>query len=258
MVLSMSAEDSIPASPTGGEGSVAKAKAADNEDLPEDWRMSIDEDNGRTYYWNVKTREVSWFRPEDGSVSADESSPPSNLVSRLARRRTEDDSATSTPASQKRRAAQRWMAALQSGVSREQDELSGKYMNRSPTKMLRARSGSGTVNRGSEGPGEDTFARRINLLNRREQPPVLVDDERAEFLAWLDEAYGTEKGSSFLPLPRGLGFAEASPKRGDTRDFDKRIKLTRDPAGPSHLPMGLGNPKPSRKCEMRALCRTAV
>jgi len=43
----------------GGEG------VEEDGDLPENWRMSVDKKKGRTYYWNVKTREVSWYRPLD-------------------------------------------------------------------------------------------------------------------------------------------------------------------------------------------------
>jgi hypothetical protein len=44
--------------------------AADREELPENWRKSVDEEKGRVYYWNVQTREVSWFRPADAKIAS--------------------------------------------------------------------------------------------------------------------------------------------------------------------------------------------
>lgn len=46
------------------------AAAADTEELPENWRKSVDEEKGRVYYWNVQTREVSWFRPAETKIAS--------------------------------------------------------------------------------------------------------------------------------------------------------------------------------------------
>lgn len=49
----------IPPESPGGSGS------KDSEgDLPPDWRDAKDPKSGRTYFWNVRTRERQWHRPE--------------------------------------------------------------------------------------------------------------------------------------------------------------------------------------------------
>ena len=48
-----------------GDDGAGGGEIEEDGNLPENWRMSVDKKNGRTYYWNVETREVSWYRPLD-------------------------------------------------------------------------------------------------------------------------------------------------------------------------------------------------
>ncbi len=42
-------------------------------DLPEGWKVSVDEASGRKYFWNEQTGAVRWDRPEENdTVGEDE------------------------------------------------------------------------------------------------------------------------------------------------------------------------------------------
>ena len=106
----------------------AAAAAADKEELPENWRVSVDKEEGRVYYWNVITREVSWFRPVSkqlaskspgvAGAAAGSTTLASMLASSRRKRGLEDES------DPRRAAARRRMALLQTTIGAEEEAQS--------------------------------------------------------------------------------------------------------------------------------------
>ena len=47
--------------------------------MAEEWKAVLDPNTNRHYYWNTKTREVSWERPPSLSASNDEARPAKKL-----------------------------------------------------------------------------------------------------------------------------------------------------------------------------------
>ena len=103
--------------------------------------MSIDKESSRTYYWNVVTREVSWFSPVDQKLGKVSSSlgqgRATNLAALLASRKPVIDSSDPRKA-----AARRRMAMLQTNIVKAEESLNTKLLSRSPTKMLLLKRGA--------------------------------------------------------------------------------------------------------------------
>ncbi|EKX30793.1 hypothetical protein GUITHDRAFT_149670, partial [Guillardia theta CCMP2712] len=168
---------------------------SEEEGLPEDWRTAVDGATGRTYFWNVKTRESTWYRPSSEKT-----------LLRAARRLKEGDG--SVEGEQRRKAAQRRAAQLQQKLAAAESQKEMKYMTRSPTKFVQKRmQGVAGEERQGDAPlpppllsAADPFSSFLNLLERREQPPV--DYQRMSYEEWLEEA--TISRPSFrLEVPMG-------------------------------------------------------
>ena len=188
--------------------------------LPQDWRMSVDVQSGRTYFWNVKTREVTWFRPLDNNMAAkidilaggdtggggasasgsgsstSTSSAAASLPLRGAEEVVEVDA--------KRAAALRRRTAMMSNVAQREEELAQKHVLRSPTKMLLSKYAllAASSSARPEKAEEDTFASYVRMKTKYSEQPSIDEVDRAAFNAWLSEAYGTEKQ---LKLDLSLG-----------------------------------------------------
>jgi len=188
--------------------------------LPQDWRMSVDAQSGRTYFWNVKTREVTWFRPLDNNMAAkidilaggdtggggasasgsgsstSTSSAAASLPLRGAEEVVEVDA--------KRAAALRRRTAMMSNVAQREEELAQKHVLRSPTKMLLSKYAllAASSSARPEKAEEDTFASYVRMKTKYSEQPSIDEVDRAAFNAWLSEAYGTEKQ---LKLDLSLG-----------------------------------------------------
>eukprot|EP00960_Hanusia_phi_P026486 746278-Hanusia_phi.AAC.1 len=170
------------------EAGVEEEEERSEEDgLPEDWRAAVDPATGRTYFWNVNTREATWYRPSSEKT-----------LLRAARRLKEKDSSMQGQA--RRRAAQRRASELQQKLAAAENQKELKYMTRSPTKFVQKRmqSMSEEARRGevpSPPPllgAPDPFSSFLNLLERREQPAIV------------------SSFPSLLPLP-SLAFPPPSP-----------------------------------------------
>ena len=142
---------------------------SEEEGLPEDWRTAVDGATGRTYFWNVKTREATWYRPSSEKT-----------LLRAARRLKEGDG--SVEGEQRRKAAQKRAAQLQQKLAAAESQKEMKYMTRSPTKFVQKRmQGVAGEERQGDAPlpppllgAADPFSSFLNLLERREQPAVTL------------------------------------------------------------------------------------
>jgi hypothetical protein len=181
--------------------------------------MSVDAQSGRTYFWNVKTREVTWFRPLDNnmaakidilaggdtggggaSASGSGSSGSSSTTSAAAPRGAEEV----VEVDAKRAAALRRRTAMMSNVAQREEELAQKHVLRSPTKMLLSKYAllAASSSARPEKAEEDTFASYVRMKTKYSEQPSIDEVDRAAFNAWLSEAYGTEKQ---LKLDLSLG-----------------------------------------------------